>query len=431
MPISSWTLDVTGLGPIKQAEIEVRPLTLLVGENSTGKSYLATLLWGLAQTHRVNPGLIPAANEPMYGQIDQWMETSSYQFSLSNESLRRFFELANPMLARMKRQFVAKLFNSALVAADNIRLRSALGQSDSDPQIISLIERAAVHPREYLHRLRFSLMLNHALGLGGDFTAKYLPASRTGFMLTYESVVRQSLDSSFSESDADDTPAATARARLTRPTIEFLKLLATGADERSGFVAEAQALEDALGGEIVKHSRAGFNQYEYRMKGASVALPMSIVSTVVSELAPIVLVLKHSDKLPFLVIEEPEAHLHPKVQRMLAVVIARLIRKGVRVVLTTHGDLFCHQLNNLVKLGALPVAKRRALQRKFKLKETDYLLPDEVSGYGLMLSKDRTHSVVSALQMTPYGLEMPTFNAEIDSLEAQTEALDTAIEAGQ
>lgn len=423
MPISSWTLDVTGLGPIKKAEIEVRPLTLLVGENSTGKSYLATLLWGLAQPHLFSfPFGQATALE--YLELSRRIDEQGKRFTFSHESIEHVLSLSNSLLERVKAKFISKLFNQQQVQVGSLVLRQTGTYQPGTLPTLDFTGKGAL-PRHQL--VRFSIILNHLVGTAGSGPPIYLPASRTGFLLTYPYVVSRGIDALF----ADDTPAATARTRLTRPTIEFLKLLATGENWRSGFVEEAQALEEALGGEIVKHSRAGFNQYEYRMKGASVALPMSIVSTVVSELAPIVLVLKHSEKLPFLVIEEPEAHLHPKVQRMLAVVIARLIRKGVRVVLTTHGDLFCHQLNNLVKLGALPVAKRRALQRKFKLKETDYLLPDEVSGYGLMLSKDRTHSVVSALQMTDYGLEMPTFNAEIDSLEAQTEALDTAIEAGQ
>src|SRR5690242_10343713 len=42
-----WKLTVEGLGKIERAEVDVRPLMLFVGENNTGKSYLATLLWGL------------------------------------------------------------------------------------------------------------------------------------------------------------------------------------------------------------------------------------------------------------------------------------------------------------------------------------------------------------------------------------------------
>lgn len=129
-----------------------------------------------------------------------------------------------------------------------------------------------------------------------------------------------------------------------------------------------------------------------------------------------------------LVIEDPEAHQHPKRQRELAVEMARLIRGGAWIVVTTHGDLFCQQLNNLIKFGSLPEPKRRDLQKKVGLQETDYLLPEEVGGYELVPSKDQSHIVVRALTMTRYGLVMPNFNAEIDRLEAQTDVLDRAVD---
>ncbi|EYF08330.1 Hypothetical protein CAP_6091 [Chondromyces apiculatus DSM 436] len=36
-----------GLGRIERAAVDIHPLMLLVGPNNTGKSYLASLLWGL------------------------------------------------------------------------------------------------------------------------------------------------------------------------------------------------------------------------------------------------------------------------------------------------------------------------------------------------------------------------------------------------
>jgi hypothetical protein len=42
-----WKLTVDGLGKIQHAEVDVRPLTLFVGPNNSGKSELASLLWGL------------------------------------------------------------------------------------------------------------------------------------------------------------------------------------------------------------------------------------------------------------------------------------------------------------------------------------------------------------------------------------------------
>ena len=43
----SWKLYVEDYGRIKHAEIEAAPLTLFVGDNNSGKSYLLALLWGI------------------------------------------------------------------------------------------------------------------------------------------------------------------------------------------------------------------------------------------------------------------------------------------------------------------------------------------------------------------------------------------------
>ena len=40
-------LIIEKFGKIKKAELEISPLTLLVGDNNSGKSYLLSLLWGI------------------------------------------------------------------------------------------------------------------------------------------------------------------------------------------------------------------------------------------------------------------------------------------------------------------------------------------------------------------------------------------------
>ena len=52
-----WTLCVEGFARFKHAEVALRPLTLFVGENNSGKSYMASLLWGVLALGRT---LFPA-----------------------------------------------------------------------------------------------------------------------------------------------------------------------------------------------------------------------------------------------------------------------------------------------------------------------------------------------------------------------------------
>ena len=55
-PIGEETMDayinVKNFGPIEKAEIDLRPLTVFVGESNTGKTYLAALIYALHQHFR-------------------------------------------------------------------------------------------------------------------------------------------------------------------------------------------------------------------------------------------------------------------------------------------------------------------------------------------------------------------------------------------
>ena len=53
-------------------------------------------------------------------------------------------------------------------------------------------------------------------------------------------------------------------------------------------------------------------------------------------------------------VEEPEIHLHPAAQRAVIEILAMLVKKGFRVVLTTHSLTVLYTINNLVQAGRLP-----------------------------------------------------------------------------
>ena len=75
----------------------------------------------------------------------------------------------------------------------------------------------------------------------------------------------------------------------------------------------------------------------------------------VSELAPVVLYLRHvvsPDDL--LIIDEPESHLHPAMQVAFTRQIAAIAGAGVWVLLTTHSEWVLEALGNVVGRAGLP-----------------------------------------------------------------------------
>ena len=113
---------------------------------------------------------------------------------------------------------------------------------------------------------------------------------------------------------------------------------------------------DPLFGEIRTHRSlpGGFPEFVYRPRGTTQDIRFSRTSSMVTELAPIVLFLRGIvEPGDTLVIEELEAHLHPAAQTRMAVTLARLVRAGVRVVVTTHSDWLLKELANLMRQGEL------------------------------------------------------------------------------
>ena len=92
------------------------------------------------------------------------------------------------------------------------------------------------------------------------------------------------------------------------------------------------------------------------------------VSSMVSELAPVVLYLRYVVRTGnVLIIEEPEAHLHPKMQVEFTRQLAAAVKAGVRVIATTHSEWILEELANLVWISGIPEAEREAIDRGIAL----------------------------------------------------------------
>ena len=134
----------------------------------------------------------------------------------------------------------------------------------------------------------------------------------------------------------------------------------------------------------------------------------------VSELAPLVLFLKYLiNPGDLLILEEPESHLHPAAQRQLARGIVRLVNAGVKVLITTHSDLFVSQVNNLLR--ASHASKRWLRENGFE--PEDCLRHDDVSAYLFRWDSKQAGSVVDELEIRrDVGIDDAMFGEVINSI---------------
>ena len=282
---------------------------------------------------------------------------------------------------------------------------SSLWKPELFQDLIMFIHRTT--PRKFDNfRTRFELMeflfnlFRSLIGPAGR-KAYYLPADRTGVMHSHQVVVSAIVQNA---SMAGLQPSS-GIPMLSGVLSDFLTLMIGIGSKRRLRPRNRKAVKLAgplennlLGGTVrVENSETGYPAFAYRPEGWQDDLPLMRASSMVSELAPVVLYLRHIIRPgDVLIIEEPEAHLHPAMQAAFARELARLVQSGVRIVMTTHSEWFLEQIGNLVRLSDLPRKRRRGLDA------ADCALnPDEVGAWLFKPSSRAKGSVVEEIVLDP------------------------------
>lgn len=165
----------------------------------------------------------------------------------------------------------------------------------------------------------------------------------------------------------------------------------------------------SVGDEIRFISRA-------RGKGRSFNIPLHLASSSVRGLSDLYFFLRHEAKrTDLLIIDEPESHLDTRNQIELAHMLARCVRAGLRVLVTTHSDYFIKEINNLVML-AQDFKSKDAILKKLRYTADDALDPSSIRAYVA------ENGGLTRCEIDRFGIEMPVFDKTIDRInEASTE----------
>lgn len=115
-------LIIEDFGKIKKAEIDISPLTLFVGDNNSGKSYLLSLIWAIYAAEGNSAIFRNAAEllmedymqvyQGVYDCISKVREGENQEIKIPSKVL---VEILNKLLERNKDKFVAGIFNSEQV----------------------------------------------------------------------------------------------------------------------------------------------------------------------------------------------------------------------------------------------------------------------------------------------------------------------------
>ena len=235
----------------------------------------------------------------------------------------------------------------------------------------------------------------------------YFPASRTGIIANRRLLTSNRL------SEAPDTILNDdGLSELNAVNRHFLLLLLGMRDDdelqRSGHVNRghdfakmhqlAKIFETSVIDGSIKVVDSGVGASNMRYLHYDVETPLERSSAMVTEIASLVMFLRnYAETGDLLIIDEPEAHLHPEAQQQMAAALAFMVRSGLRVLITTHSHYMVEQLSNFVMATRVDDLneRKRLLGIKGSLGEEDiHLKPHEIAVYDFAPQSPKGGSVV-------------------------------------
>lgn len=117
--------------------------------------------------------------------------------------------------------------------------------------------------------------------------ALYLPASRTGFMLSYKALVQEMMERMIRE-EREDAPL-----EFTLPVYRFLQaLLRLEESGQSKYADIGRFIEMQITNGTMNQEKGPIPSFYYCPQGKSERLPLYVTSSLVTELSPLILFLK-------------------------------------------------------------------------------------------------------------------------------------------
>lgn len=439
-------LMIGNFGKIKKAEIEISPLTLFVGDNNSGKSYLLSLIWAI---YAAGPGSVVFSNllellEKDYKQLYEDVKSlilkaaEGYQNEIKLPS-KTCVEILNAMLERNKDKFVAEIFNSRQIKIGKLSVTA--GQEfevtiegrktehgvdvSGKEDVFGIVfqKRSIEDDLGRVVKIVFSEMLLRFFQGSVEFHSQntvYLPAARTGFMLAKSIINKVGRQVAYDVSGFQDREEILP---FTKPIIHFLDMMeGMSLEHKTEYGEVVEWMENAMThGRIQYGKELNGQEIRYLPKGSEESLPLRTTSAVVTELTPLLLLLKYRSYLRAVCYEEPEMCLHPRLQQEMGRLLIRLVNQGLSVIATTHSDIIVQHINNMCRMKEMDSPKN--LMERLGLSENDVIDLQKIAIY--QFTDMGEYSTVEKVEPMDGEFQVETFsNALMDILEQTSEVQD-------
>jgi energy-coupling factor transporter ATP-binding protein EcfA2 len=442
---------IQNIGIVKEANITLKPLTVFVGKNNMGKSWIAYILSGIFTPFSWGHYSIAYKNNELinhYPELDEAINKlfseGTSQFNYVDFCLKYYTSYINDigrLFPNWSNEFFATdgmLFKDLKIHVtekpNKKELREFLLNCDIDDNfpsntekrdaIVSVVKEEK-NPLVYFYSKEKDLLKKYPEKDIKEFIALviffhimylhvnmvyYFPTERSGLVPIlssnkeqYElSIIRRR--KKFVDFREEETYVFEPifnlihnfrKIQLEGDPIKRLKS-AENTSEIKKYIEVGNILQKEILGGNLDFSESEPNlprKLIYKFSDDKIALDMHVVSSMIKDFAPFILYLKYrATKDDLIVIDEPEMNLHPESQVKFIELITILVNHDINVLITTHSPYIVDHLANLIKADRSE--NKEKISKKFFLKRKESFIDcEKVSVY--LFEKGRVKNILN------------------------------------
>lgn len=442
-------IKVQDLGTIKEGEFSTdKPLTVLVGPNNSGKSYLTYLLHGIMTDPSLLNGInsklditsydIPRKNgiidinkdkiipiikknqEAIVEYIKQLDGTQISKYFLSNQVSGQFSILnTEDLLTELYAQIIYEFSENKQfinLAVGEYKARLDLDKVPDELNITRFIVDVSIKNILLKRCISFPAERLALTMLGGNEVERKAQQQDK-----IQQLVLEGKTSEIGRLVKETNQFKPRYPQAINDYIYFVNNLKNIVQEEGEFADFANEIQNMLLEGQVGVSE--FGNINYIPKNSNKALEIHVSSSLVKSLSGLILYFRHAAKKgDTIIIDEPEVNLHPNNQRIVARVLAKAVNLGFKIIISTHSDYIIRELNNLIMLSKAAKDESTQTQLLQDLSDqgydkTTYLNPEDVGVYFCNNNK------VQELEVDQQGFEVSTIDEETDRLNYASEQI--------
>ena len=406
------------IGPIKEAELELGDLTIIAGQNNTGKTYLVYTLYSFLdlwndEGFQVYYSDYPKKSRKRIVEIAQQLQETG----AASMEPEEYQEMSNWLIKK-----ISTIFSEAIIyqvfSSPKAKFEDAFFQFEPEENTQKIEHTTYIQPsKDRLlmkssfkdEKLTFKLDNCESAKLSkiiGGIHSLFEKTTRNNHLDPYLlSAVRLSISLFYKELDftknrlveelqnlSDDKRFDPFRflekqsARYAQPikdNIDFTRDLWYTQKEKSQLTMDKQRSVEAMMDAYYKVTKDEI-QFISKKRGKNrFVIPLHLASSSAQGLSDLYFYLKHrAAPGQILIIDEPESHLSPSNQILMARLLVFCVNKGLKVLITTHSDYIVKEINNLIILHTNFEKKEEFLEiHKKDYTENDHLDPHSVRAY--------------------------------------------------